>query len=123
MGCLGAVLGASWAVLGQSWGPLGRSWSVGKPKRRNCQKHTKKQSLEVKFQSGEEGGRGRESLFDSTVGFHNGRLAARGNATNLMLPWQGILKELRQLEKEGGKKGDRRYLARARSWVRSSRYC
>ena len=34
----GAVLGAFWAVLGRSWGPLGPSWSVGKPKRRECQK-------------------------------------------------------------------------------------
>ena len=58
-------------------------------------------SLEVKFQSGEEGGKGKESLFDSVVGFHSGRLAARGNATSFMLPWQGILSELRQLEKEG----------------------
>ena len=63
-------------------------------------------SLEVKFQSGEDGGKARESLFDSAVGFHDGRLAARGNATSFMLPWQGILNELRQLEKQGRQEGD-----------------
>ena len=39
LGRLGAILGGSWAVLERSWGPLGRSWSVGKPKRREGQKH------------------------------------------------------------------------------------
>ena len=48
-------------------------------------------SLEVKFHSAEETGKSRESLFDSVAGFHIGRLAARGNATSFMLPWQGIL--------------------------------
>ena len=36
-----ALLGASWAVLGQSWRPLGPSWSVGKPKTRKPQNHSK----------------------------------------------------------------------------------
>ena len=56
-------------------------------------------SLEVKFQSDAEGKPRKENLFDSAVGFHDGRLAARGNATSFMLPWQGILQELRQLSK------------------------
>ena len=38
LGSLGTLLGASWAVLGRSWRPLGPSWSVGKPKRRICEK-------------------------------------------------------------------------------------
>ena len=57
-------------------------------------------SLEVKFQSDAEEKPRQDKLFDSAVGFHDGRLAARGNATSFMLPWQGILQELRQLEKE-----------------------
>ena len=80
-------------------------------------------SLEVKFQSGEEGGKVRESLFDSAVGFHDGRLAARGNATSFMLPWQGIFEELRQLEKEGRQGAVRHCLMWRRSWLLSSRFC
>ena len=63
-------------------------------------------SLEVKYQSDQESSKGREKLFDSAAGFHSGRLAARGNATSFMLPWQGILQELRQLEKEGRQGSD-----------------
>ena len=51
MGCLGAVLGASWAVLGESWGPLGRSWSVGKPKSREPQKPSKTNGKAMIFAS------------------------------------------------------------------------
>ena len=59
------VLGASWTVLGpsravpgQSWGPfgpssgdLGTSWSVGKPKRRECQKPSKTNGTSTNFAS------------------------------------------------------------------------
>ena len=58
-------------------------------------------SLEVEFQSDAEGKPSEDKVFDSVAGFHDGRLAARGNATSFMLPWQGIWQELWQLEKEG----------------------
>eukprot|EP00959_Pyramimonas_sp_CCMP1952_P188474 3941697-Pyramimonas_sp.AAC.1 len=63
-------------------------------------------SLEAKFQSDQGNSQGRGNLFDSVAGFHNGRLAARGNAASFMLPWQGIWRELRQLEKEGRQGSD-----------------
>ena len=56
-------------------------------------------SLEVKFQSDAEGKPSKDKVFDSVAGLRDGRLAARGNATSFVLSWQGILQELRQLEK------------------------
>eukprot|EP00959_Pyramimonas_sp_CCMP1952_P179379 3749992-Pyramimonas_sp.AAC.1 len=63
-------------------------------------------SLEAKCQNDQENSKGRENLFDSATGSHNGRFTARGNATSFMLPWQGILRELRLLEKEGRQGSD-----------------
>ena len=57
-------------------------------------------SSEVKCQSDAEEKPRKEELCDSAAGFHDGWLAARGNATSVMLPWQGTLQELRQVEKE-----------------------
>ena len=52
-------------------------------------------SLEVKIQNDAGGKPSKEKLFDSVAVFRDGRLAARGNATIFMLPWQGMLQEAR----------------------------
>ena len=39
-------------------------------------------------------------LLDTTVHMQDTRVAARGNATSFLMPWQRILSELRSLEKQ-----------------------
>lgn len=39
-------------------------------------------------------------LLDTRVHMQDTRVAARGNATNFLMPWQRILAELRKLEKK-----------------------
>eukprot|EP00959_Pyramimonas_sp_CCMP1952_P463831 9485599-Pyramimonas_sp.AAC.1 len=47
----------------------------------------------------------KETLFDSFAGFNDWQVAARGNASS-MLPHHGILREFRQLDKEGRQGGE-----------------
>ena len=54
-------------------------------------------SMEVKY----------GNMFDTTVHRQDMRVAARGNATSFLMPWQSILAELRRQEEKGRSRGIR----------------